>query len=120
MSTSSQVTPSELIRIACANAPLPGAEKYYEPRRWHILTTRAALERAETSQRQIMRIPTYQPNGEKTLSMLSRLSTGLRTAWERKHGLGMVHLNYIHNARQGVGTYGCQCSQCTAPETLPA
>jgi hypothetical protein len=118
--TSRNVTPADLIRIECASAAIPGYELYFEPRRWHILTTRAALERAESSQRSIIRIPTYQPDGEKTLSMLSRLTPGLREAWERKHGSGIVHLNYIHNARTGLGIHGCQCSQCTDPETITA
>jgi hypothetical protein len=114
--TPRNVTPTDLIRIECASAAIPGCEAYFEPRRWHILTTRAAIERAESSQRAIIRIPTYQKDGEKTLSMLSRLSPGLREAWEKKHGCGIVHLNYIHNARPGLGLYGCQCSQCTEPE----
>jgi hypothetical protein len=114
------VSPSDLIRIECATAAIPGAEQYHEARRWHILTTQAALDRAEQSGHQIVRVPTYQPDGEKTLSMLSRLTPGLRTAWERKHGHGIVHLNYIHNARPGVGIHGCQCRQCTAPETANA
>lgn len=116
--TPSHVHRSELIRVECASATLPGYEAYHEPRRWHILTTTAALARAESSHRQIVRVPTYQPDGEKTLVMLSRLTPGLRSAWERKHGHGIVHLNFIHNARTGHDQYGCRCAQCTDPATI--
>lgn len=114
-----QVDPSKLIRVECSHACLPGYEAYHEPRRWSILTTRDAIDNAEQSGRTALRVATYQPDGEKTTAMLGRLRPGLREAWENKHGHGLVHLNFIHNARTPE-LYGCRCEQCTDPETIEA
>jgi hypothetical protein len=109
------VSPADLIRIECASATLPGYEAHDIPRRWHILTTRAAIEQAETLGGCNRLVPTYQRTGEKTISMLCRMPEGLRATWKKKHGQGLVHLNYIHNARQS-SRYGCTCAQCTSPD----
>lgn len=93
---------------------LHGAEKYFEPKRWTILTTQAAIDYAESLNRPGT-VPTYQKDGRKTTYMLANLRPGLREAWEKKHGHGLVHLNFIHNARTSA-PYGCTCSQCTSPE----
>lgn len=109
-----QVDPATLIKVECANAPLLGSERYHEPRRWVILTTQAAIDHAESLGRPCT-VPTYQKDGRKTTWMLANMRPGLREAWERKHGHGLVHLNFIHNART-ADLYGCCCSQCTSPE----
>jgi len=72
---------------------------------WFPATTGSAIvasediERARASGGRIVRVPTYQRDGEKTLHMLSRLTPGLRAAWERKHGYNvMIHLSYLETA----------------------
>ena len=65
---------------------------------FEFILTQEDIDRAKASGGKIVRVPTYQKNGEKTSHMLQRLGAGLREAWERKHGYGMVHVSYLENA----------------------
>jgi hypothetical protein len=86
---------NDIITVPCANRPIPGLEAYHEPKKWNVRVSRAKLERALASNGAICRLATYRPDGEKTLDMLSRLPSGLRDAWERKHGTGMIQLCFL-------------------------
>lgn len=57
------------------------------------------LDRARASDGRIVRVPTYQADGERTSQMLARLTPGLQAAYEARHGYNvMLHLCYLETA----------------------
>ena len=55
----------------------------------------AALERGADRGRPVRHVHTYSPSGEKIKDILDRLPPGLAAAYEKKHGGGLIHRDYI-------------------------
>jgi hypothetical protein len=75
------------------------ANEWYPAKTGTAIIAQEDLDRARASGGKIVRLPTYQPDGEKTSHMLDRLTPGLYAAYEAKHGYTqMIHLCYLENA----------------------